>query len=55
MCGTRNPTKEYIIMANQIRLKNGTLCDKVPDGMKICCQFLRLPGRVDIFSDGSGY
>ncbi len=49
------PSKEYIIKANQIRLKGGALCDKVPDGMIICCQFLRRQGIVDTFDDGCGF
>jgi hypothetical protein len=49
------PTKEYIMKANQIRLKDGALCNKVPDGMKICCYFQRRQGIVDTFDDGCGF
>jgi hypothetical protein len=49
------PSKEYLMKANRIRLKDGALCGKIPDGMKICCKFDRLPGRVDDFADDCGY
>ena len=53
--GEFEPSKEYIIRVNRIRLKDGALCDKVPKHMTICCYFEPLEGLVDGFDDGCGF